>query len=238
MDTEEDKYWLYIRMPVFSKKVLTTLRKHNFCEIRRNIYGESLITLIILDKRIELPKYLTSKGALVFLGFTPTLVDELWKHLGNAPEPTDGFDIECGGKFYFWTHTTEFLEKKIAAAKENSNGHDRTKKILDNLGLTDDVQLQGIRIKGNHCEAILTSLRAQMPEDGISLARQYIKRRWEILVGLQDIITQRENWEEEIVRKFAPGPIDFTALHFLELNPWGLSLETPDTCDEFYDEAP
>ena len=94
-----------------------------------------------------------------------------------------------------------------------------------------------IILEGNHCEAILTSLRAQMPEDGISLARQCIKRRWEILVGLQDIITQRENWEEEIVRKFAPGPIDFTALHFLELNPWGL-WKPPTLDDEFYDEAP
>lgn len=104
------------------------------------------------------------------------------------------------------------------------------KKLLDGIGLSNEVQTQVFRIKksdnnnnNNNGEAVvLTCLQAQLPEDAISLAKQYIKLRWELLFDLEHIIATGGNWKETIVAKFArTDPIDFTALQILELNPWG-----------------
>lgn len=105
------------------------------------------------------------------------------------------------------------------------------------IGLTNEVQFKGLRIKNNYCEAILTSLRAQMPKDAISLAKQYIKRRWEILVGLQGIITQRENWREETGWNLLRAQL--ISRLCISQNPIsGVSGNLRQLDDEFSDEAP
>ena len=88
----------------------------------------------------------------------------------------DGPDIEDGGEYYFWKDTVEFLDVKISLAMEPAiNGGRDSKALLDDVGLTNEVQLLDLRIKSDDDESILISLQAQKPEDALPLAKQYIQ---------------------------------------------------------------
>lgn len=148
----------------------------------------------------------------------------------------DGPDIEDGGEYYFLKDTIEFLDKKISFAKEHANNRDRdSKTLLDDIGLTDEVQLQRLRIISDGKESILTCLQAQRPKDALPLAKQYIQHRWEILVGLEDIITKRRNWREDTVTKFTQHPI-----HLMVVNRAGFPryFGTNSTTDEELSDEP
>lgn len=237
MDTEGDfKYWPYDKIPVISETALEMLEKNTDYETGRDGFGGHSIKLIIFDKCIEVPKFLTSKGALAFLGFTHTRAEQLWTYLINVPPSMDGPDIEDGGEYYFWKGTVEFLDVKISLAKEPAINRGRdSKALLDDVGLTNKVQLQELRITSDYDESILTCLQAQMPEDALPLAKQYIQHRWEILVGLEDIITKRVDWREDTVKKFTQHPIDLMAADRAESPRDFGTNSTPD--EELYDEA-
>lgn len=229
MDTTfEFKYWPCDLVPVFSKPVLATLRKDDDCKKGQDIFGmRSIVLAISFDKLIEIPKIITSRNALVFLGFTPTRAQEIWRYIIMVPESLDGPDIERGGAFYFWKDLTEFVDTKIIAARKHADymhGRAYSKKLLDDIGLTNEVQMQqGLRIKtddNNNGESNLTCLQAQMPENAVALAKQYIRYRWDLLLGLGDIIAKGGNWKEGIVAKITQDPIDFTALQISESNSW------------------
>ena len=86
MDTEgEFKYWPYDKIPVISETALKMLEKNFDYETGRDEFGRHSIKLIIFDNYIEVPKFLTSKGALAFLGFTHTRAEQLWEYLINVP---------------------------------------------------------------------------------------------------------------------------------------------------------
>lgn len=222
MDTESDyKYWPYDDIPIISERVLAKLGGHHEYETAWDTFGERSLKLRILDERIELPKYLTSKGALAFLGFTRTHVKELWQYLIHVPEPMDGPDIECGGEHFFWTDIIQFLDDKISSAREAASNHDRksAKVLLDHMGLTQKVQMQELRITSDDGQTIVTCLQAQMPKYAFSLAKQYIQQRWIMLLELEDIIDRGGNYRENIAARFTQHPIEMTAVKLPESNP-------------------
>lgn len=214
MDTKKEfKYWPKDVISVISESVLPMLNKNDYHEDGQDF--NNLIRLTILGKCITIPKYLTSEKTLIFLGFTQSRAKILWQHLTNVPKDMNGPNIENGSGFYFWRDLMKILEVQIANTMENENDHNRkyTRKVLDNIGLTNEAQFQDIKLKTDGGEAIVT-LRYQIPKNTIIIAKQYIKYRWEMLIQLNDIITKKGDWKKEIVMKFTQDPIDLTTLYF------------------------
>lgn len=220
---EEFKYWPKDFIPVISELVLPMLDKDDYHEEGQNLFLNEVIKLTILDKNIIIPKYLTSPRALTFLGFTESRARILWRHLKNVATNEDGPNVEGGSGFYFWRDLIKILEKQIIDTMENKDMHNiaYSRKVLDNIGLTNEVQLQDIKVTTGYGEATL-NLRAQIPKDTIPLAKQYITHRWKMLTQLSDIITKKEDWRKEVMLNFAQGPIGLTSLHLPEFNPWDL----------------
>lgn len=215
MDADSDfKYWPCDDINILSERVLTQLAEYNEYERAWDNFGERSLTLIILGRCIHLPRFLTSKAALAYLGFTRTRVEELWQGQIRVPESMDGPNIECGGEYYFWAFIIQFLDDKISSARENAeNGVIRSSKdLLDDMGLTRNVQRQELRVTSGDDQTIVTSLRAQMPKDALPLAKQYIIQRWAMPLGLNDTIDQRGSLREDIVTKFTQHPIEITAV--------------------------
>lgn len=210
MDTQSDfKYWPYDDIPTISERVLAKLEEYNEYERDWDTFGERSLRLLILNKCILIPRFLTSKGALVFLGFNRTRVKQIWHNQIRLPEPMDEPDIENGGEHLFWTYIVQFLDDNISSAREYENNSTASSQdLLDRVGLTREVQRQELRITDADGLTILTSLQAQLPKDAVPLAKQYIKHRWAMLVGLEDIIDKRVDFREDIVAKFTRHPIE------------------------------
>lgn len=237
MDTEEElKYWPEDLIPVISKPVLAVLTKDEYYMTGQTNFVEYSMILKLSHKEIKIPKYLTSKEALAFLGLNPSRVKELWQDLNSNPELLNRSNIESGKGFYVWKIIIKFLEKK-SNITEHANYYDRaySKKVLDDIGLTNEAQLRDLKIKTGYGEAIL-NLQAQIPKDAIFLAKQYIKHRWEMLAQLEFVIAKRKNWREDVLMRFIQQPFDLTTFYPPESNYWEIE-ESLILDDKIFDRA-
>lgn len=98
MDTEKEfKYWPDDLIPVIFEPVLAMLAKDDYYMTGKDNFVEHSIILKISDKEIKIPKYLTSKKTLAFLGLTPSCVKKLWQDINSDPGWVDGPNIKYGG---------------------------------------------------------------------------------------------------------------------------------------------
>lgn len=187
------KFWPRNKdVAILSETTLDMLQLRNVIEIederRRvllNCYEEDVLKLIINKNKYEIPKYITSRGTLAFLGFTKSKVKVLWQYLNSLNLPLDEA-IASYEAYLFWEGVKAWLDlecNKLAIQYKN-NDIIGTKQFLDGIGLTTDVQHQRLKVtyEGKKSEFIYLD-KQDMPWV-IQWVKRYIKRRWSILINM------------------------------------------------------
>lgn len=180
-------------------------------EIPFNCYGEDILRIKHGKYCYEIPQNLTTKGTLVFLGFTPKEAEVLWQYIINRKPPLNE-PIALYPAFGFWKGVNDYLDIKFKnLAERNKPIQTRdSKQLLDEIGLRNDVQLQTLKVKNEGRGSFSICLQDQNPKWVIEWAKRYIKRRWSILAQLENHILSRpgDDWLLDIVRELTEKPID------------------------------
>lgn len=204
------------KIPVLSELMFNLLLKKDIIETGEeggklpfNCFGDEIFRLKHLNDFYEIPKVITSKGALLFLGFKPNEIEVLWQYIHN-PVPQQKEPISSHGGF--WKKINEYLDIKCKKLLEQNRFvmTMTTKQVLDTIGLRTDVQIQTLQVTNDKKEILYLSLQNQNPISAISWARQYINRRWKILADLENYINSKpgDGWILNLVRELKDKPID------------------------------
>lgn len=179
----------------------------NAIEVEVNQWGEDALRWTILGQSFIIPEILTCRGSLEFLGFDPSQVEELWdflKELDPRASPLAPVDE-------FKKRMIEYLDDRIDPIHlrdEEGNLRSSTE-LFNTLGLTYEAR--------SHLEELVSApgpggaaqrLRETHPDYVLALAKEYILHRFRFLQEMNSlVISQQEEWQEEIVKGFTQLPI-------------------------------
>lgn len=204
------------KIPVLSELIFNLLLEKDIIETGEeggkqpfDRYGDEIFRLKHLNDFYELPKAITSKGTLLFLGFKPDNIEVLWQYIhSRVPKRNEPVSPHGG----FWKGINEYLDIKCKQLFDQNRLVTvmTTKQMLDNIGLRTNVQIQTLQIKNEEKEILYLSLQNQSPIAAISWARRYINRRWKILADLENYINSKpgNGWVMDLVREFRDKPVD------------------------------
>lgn len=194
-------------IPLLSEEAINILQ--NSLKIDVNHWEEDVIRLTIKDQSYEIPRIITSRGALDYLGFNKSQVQKLWNLIKQV-------DIKVGPLSpikEFNQRITRYLDDIInSISLRNQDGQLKSStEILDAIGLTNNVQSRQIeltnlpRLDG---PVRIIQLRKINPICVLDLARKYVIFRWAFLQKMDELILeQKEGWWEKIVKEFTQSPI-------------------------------
>lgn len=226
-------------VPVLSTVIADILLKKDIIEtgeeggkIPFNCYGEEIFRLKHNENFYEIPKNLTSKGTLHFLGFRPSEVGILWHYAINRQSPTNE-PITQHRAYGFWKGVNEYLDDKFRNLIRRNTWIQMmdTKQVLDAIGLRSEVQSQSLTIKNEVGGKLFLSLQNQNPRSVIAWAKRYIKRRWSVLADLEIHINSRpgDGWLLDIVREFNEHPVDTDSAYTMDFSEPLLDMDaTPE----------
>lgn len=190
---------------LFSLEAMGILK--NTIEVDVNLWGEDALRLTILGQSYSIPEVLTCRRSLEFSGFNPSQVEELWdflKELDPRASPLAPIDK-------FKNRIIEYLNKKIGTIhlRDEEGKLKSSTGLFDALGLTYDTK--------SHLEELISAprpggaaqrLRETHPDYVLALAKEYILHRFWFLQEMNSlVVSQQEEWQEEIVKGLTQLPI-------------------------------
>lgn len=180
----------------------------NVLEADVNQWGDDALQLTINEQSFEIPRNLTSRGTLDFLGFTDTQVEALWTFLKEVdPRASPLAPIN-----EFGTRMIEYVDDITKSMNlRNEEGQLKSSgELLNALGLTNDVQSRPVELTSQPgLGGPGQTLQEIRPDRVLALAKRYIVRRWEFLREMDSLIlSQQEGWWEKIVKGFTQSPIE------------------------------
>lgn len=213
-------------IPVLSTRIVDILLTKDIIEIGDeggkipfNCYGEDILRLKHNKDYYQIPKYLTCKGTLEFLGFSEKEIDLIWQYVINRKPPSNE-PIAPYRAYGFWQGINNYLDTKFKNLVEENKPIQimDSKQILDAIGLRNDVQLQTLKLTNEGRNPFYICLQNQNPRYMIQWARRYIRRRWSILADLENHISSRpgDGWLLDIVREFNDKPIDLDIAYTMD----------------------
>lgn len=185
------EYWPYAKfIPVLSDAALQMLKEKGAIEIKQDD-GEEVIRIIVENGHYEIPKILTSKKTLSWLGFTQERVDLLWDTLVKASPPIITPSISDGGGWAFWHEIKLWLGDVIYATTKrtaDTTDDEWNDKVLKRIGLSDYARLKSLRIRGREDYTLYTYIHQAKPQDLIPIVQRYVYYRWNMLTQMNKMI--------------------------------------------------
>lgn len=217
-------YWPYAKyIPVLSEAAMKKLAEKGVLEVGKDNNGDDSLRIKIKDKGYVIPRVLTSKKALLFLGFTKEKVDELWNSLIKVNPPVITPSISDGGEWAFWFELKLWIGDEIyAITKRTADKRDDAwnNTVLGRVGLNDSARLHSLKIKGEKGQ-VTTFIQEQKPQDLLPLFQRYIYHRWNILAKLDKLVLSDDNpddifesdWWSRLTEEFEKTPLDLDVLY-------------------------
>lgn len=212
---EGSYYWPHQNIPILSPGTLTLLENANSIETKQDNSGEEYYILKINEISYEIPKFLTSKRALIFLGFTTTKIEEIWNYINDPSFPPWKPDITDGREYWFWERFKIWLDDEIDKTNEqilSNRDKSCSKFLLDSIGLTDDTQLKSLQTTETGSKPVFITLRDRDLSDIFDWVRHYLERKWSMLQLIECAIVKSpqhgNEWLFEIAKEFNENPID------------------------------
>lgn len=186
------EYWPYAKfIPVLSDTALQILKEKGAVELRKDSDEEETMRISAKNRFYEIPKILTSKKTLSWLGFTKERVDELWDTLIKVSPPVTTPSISDGGAWAFWHEIKLWIgDEMYAITKRTADKKDEewNNKVLKRIGLNDSARHKSLKILRREKYGIYTYIQGSKPQDLLPLVQRYIYYRWNILTQLNKII--------------------------------------------------
>lgn len=225
------------KIPVLSEHMFDQLLREDIIETRKeggkfipfNCFGDEIFRLKHNKDFYEIPKVITSKGALLFLGFKPNDIEVLWDYILNRVAQRNE-RVSPYRAYRFWRGVNEYLDVKCKYLFDQNRDVTilQTKQMLDIIGLRTNVQMQTLQITNDRKESLYLSLQSQNPEFVVSWARRYIQRRWRVLVDLENYITSKPGggWILDLVREIKDKPINSDAPYTMDSSDSLLNIDS------------
>lgn len=250
---KDSAYWPYAKfIPVLSNEAQSKLENIGALEKGLDIYGDDTLIVKIDGVRHFIPKFLTSKHALLFLGFTKPRADELWEVLLRVSPPVV-IPVVGDAEQAFWLNLKLWLADEFYIMPRRTGierDDEYTKTVLDLLGLSEVARLQRLKIEGDN-GPVFTSINEQEPKDILPLVQRYIYHRWNLLAHLNKSILADDlggkGWWTRLKEEFTKDPVDLDVLYNLNIlwrhtdlkNPREIEGQTPYfMCSDFDGNGP
>ncbi|MCJ1349884.1 hypothetical protein MMC31_008127 [Peltigera leucophlebia] len=213
-------YWPYAKfIPVLSERALSMLKEKFTVVTGEDNNGDAILRITINQKHYVIPRTLTSKRALTFLGFNKERVNDLWDTLINVRPPVVIPSIEDGAAFAFWCELKLWIGDEMYATTklpETKRNDTWNNTVLSRIGLNDVARFQGLKIKGEDGQ-VYTYIQEQKPQDLLPLIQRYIFHRWALLAKMDEIIINTDvfdtDWWVKLVQEFEQSPVDLDVLY-------------------------
>lgn len=219
------KYWPHDKnIPVLSESSIAKLKEARILETGKDPWKEDFLNINIDGANLKIPKMLTSRAALLFLGFEVAQAEKLWKMLLNVSSPLVIPNVENGGQWAFWMEVKLWICDEIFEAPGHVQKDKEafwTKKLLDRVGITQACREQNFKVIKDG-KVVTTNLKNQKPQDVLYLVKKYIDHRWQILAKMESVIAQGDHseWWPRLRKETTKNPMDFQAVY--------KSVDTPD----------
>lgn len=224
------EYWPYAKfIPVLSETALRILEEKGALELGQDISGEEGMWIIINNTVYEIPRILTSKKTLSWLGFTKERVDELWNTLLKVSPPMITPSISDGGAWAFWLEIKLWIgDEMYAITKRFADKTDDSwnNKVLSRIGFNDSARLKPLKIKGEK-GLIYSSIQEQKPQDLLPLVQRYVYHRWNMLTQMNKMILRHSSYSSsgtdcltKLAEQFEREPIDLDTMYGRKVT-WG-----------------
>lgn len=191
------EYWPFAKnIPVLSDTALRILAEQGALELGRDMDGEEVMWIRINNTSYEIPRILTSKKTLTWLGFTKERVDELWKTLIKVSPPVITPTESDGGEWAFWFEIKMWIgDEMYAITKRSADKRDDlwNDKILNRIGFNHSARLKPLKIKGDK-GLIYTYIQEQKPQDLLPLVQRFIYHRWNMLAHMNKMILRHSSY--------------------------------------------
>lgn len=204
---------------IFNTKSLDLLYRNGFIEPGPLVrYTHGYYFLKIHDTRFVIPKIVTSQSALLFLGFTPETIEEIWAHVHNPMSATTPMVVigvpKRGAEF--WNRVQTWLNNRILDIMQTSHltPGASSSDLLVKLGMRNDAQIQYYQhnappaLGGSHTFCLTQVIES----DVLAWANKVITRKWNMLATLEFSIFRggdeidMSGWAE-VVKEFTQRPI-------------------------------
>lgn len=224
------------KIPVLSELIFDLLLKKDIIETGEeggklpfNSFGDEIFRLKHNNDLYEIPKVITSKGALLFLGFKTNDIEVLWHYILNRVPPRNE-PVSPYRAYGFWRGINEYLDIKCKYLFDQNRDVTimQTKQMLDIIGLRTNVQIQTLQITNDRKEILYLSLQNQNPRSVVSWARRYIQRRWRVLADLENYITSKpgDGWVLDLVKEIKDKPVDSDAPYTMDFSEPLLNMDS------------
>lgn len=205
---------------IFNTKSLDLLYRNGLIEPGPVVrYSQGYYLLKIDDKRFVIPKIVTSQSALLFLGFTPETIEEIWAYIHNPILDTPMVTGVPKRAAEFWDRVQTWLNKRILEIMQTTSHLSSpdalsSSDLLVKLGMRNDAQIQYHQhdappaLGGSHTFCLTQVIES----DVLAWANKVITRRWNMLATLEFSIFRggdeidMSGWAE-VVKEFTQKPI-------------------------------
>lgn len=159
-------------IPALSTRIMDVLLTKDIIEIGEeggkipfNCYGEDILRLKHNKVYYQIPKYLTCKGTLEFLGFSRKEIEVIWQFVINRKPPSKE-PVAPYQAYEFWIGVMIYLDTKFKNLVQQNKPIQimNSKQILDVIGLRSEVQLQTLKLTNKEKNSFYTCLLSQNSE--------------------------------------------------------------------------
>lgn len=204
---------------IFNKKSLDVLSRNGLIEPGPSVirYTTGYYFLIIDGERFLIPKIISSQSALVFLGFTPETIEEIWTYIHNPMSATPMVMGVPKRAAEFWNRVQAWLNNRINEIMQTTSRLSPdacSSDLLTKLGMRNDAQIQYHQqnappaLGGSHTFCLTQVIES----DVLAWAEYVITRKWNMLSTIEFSIFRggdeidMSGWAE-VVKKFTHKPI-------------------------------
>lgn len=192
-----EQYWPFAKfIPVLSDTALRILAERGALALGRDIDGEEGIWIKIDNRSYEIPRILTSKKTLSWLGFNKERINELWDTLNKVSPPIITPAVSDGGEWAFWCEIKLWIgDEMYAITKRSADKRDQSwnNEVLNRIGFGNWDRLKPVKIKGEK-GLIYTFIQDQKPQDLLPLVQRYVYHRWNLLTQMNKMILHQSSF--------------------------------------------
>lgn len=163
--------------------------------------------LTINSREHLIPRWLTSRGTLDFVGFTNSTVAEIWTYIKeNAPPTKDTYPF-ASAIDEFWEAVMTWFDHNVAHMIRHEKDIPESRRtpqlILNFLGIRNEVQGLPMRLHTAGQEIDDAFQLNRIHTDIVPVwTKRYITRRWNVLKKMNGLVlAQEEGWWEKIARE-------------------------------------
>lgn len=172
-------------------------------------------TLTINSKEHLIPRWLTSRGTLHFVGFTNSKVTEIWNYMKENAPPTKDIYPFASAIDEFWDAVITWYDHIVAHMIRHEKNIPESRRspelILNFLGIRNEVQGLPMRLNTAAQEIDDVFQLNRIHTDIVPVwTKRYITRRWNVLKKINGLVlSQEEGWWEKIAREMdSMTPLD------------------------------